>query len=246
MKMKLQIHLAVIAAVFFCGVRAKGAQPRDIDQLQLDWFGASSLKGVQDVYPQVGLEIVEANAVEPNFAPQIGPLTQRDLQNQLEQMLRQAGIRITNRFDARSANSPLSLNVTVYAKVRNDTPLPAYAVFVYIEAMQAVALLRDNQIHSFSRTWPMVPTGAGTRSLLFVTPDTIVKEITDEVNKQVTNFIIDFSAANPAMRIKVPVPPKPLQEVPEIKKTEPSEAPTPSPTAGNQQRLTIKTSQNIS
>ncbi len=157
MKMKSHIQLAAIALLFFCGLIAQGSQPKDIDQLQLDWFGVSTLKDVQYVYPQVGLEIVEVNAVEPNFAPQIGPLMQKDLQSYLEQMLKQSGIKITNRFNATAVNSPLSLNVTIFAKVRNDTPLPAYAVFVYTEAVQAVALLRDNRIHSFSRTWPMVP-----------------------------------------------------------------------------------------
>lgn len=240
--MKLQIHLAAIAAVLVCGIIAEGAQSNDIDQLQLEWFGFSTLKNVPYVYPQVGLEIVEANNSEPNFAPQIGPLTQKDLQSHLEQILTQSGIRITNKFNATAVNAPLSLNVTIYAKVRNDTPMPAYAVFVYTEALQAIALLHDNQIHSFSRTWPMVPTGAGTRSLLFVTPETIVKVITDEVTKQITNFIIDYSAANPAMRIKIPVPPKPLQEQPETEKSGSTESSLSAPTAAQTQQHTNQSS----
>ena len=112
----------------------------------------------------------------------------------------------TNKFSGTSVNAPLSLNVTVFAKARDDGPLPAYAIFIYTEAMQPEILLRDNQIRSFSRTWPMVPIGGGTRALLLSTPDTIIKDVTNEVTKQVINFIIDYSAANPGKRITVPAP----------------------------------------
>ena len=88
----------------------------------------------------------------------------------------------------------------------------------------------------------MVPTGAGTRSLLFVTPDTIVKEITDVVTKQVTNFIIDFSSANPTMRIKVPPPPKPVQEQPGTGKPESNEPPLSPQTTANSEHQTSQTS----
>ncbi len=227
--MKRQFYLALTTALFICGAMVEGAQPQDkTDQLQLEWFGISTLRNVRDVYPKVSLEIVEANISEPNFTAQIGPLTQKDLQNHLEQMLQKSGIRITNRFNATSTNAPLSLNVTVFAKVRNDTPLPAYAVFVYTEAVQPEILLRDNQIRSFSRTWPMVPTGAGTRSLLLVTPGTIVKEITEEVTRQVSSFIMDFSAANPSRRIIVPAPEKPGQEKPKTEESAPAPPAAPS------------------
>jgi hypothetical protein len=242
MKMKRQIYSAVIGVLFFCCIMAEGAQIKDIDQIQLQWFGVSTLRNVQVVYPLVSLEIVEINAPEPNFTSQIGPLTQKDLQSFVEQMLQKSRIKITNKFNAIAANAPLSLNVTVFAKVRDDTPIPSYAVFVYTEAMQPVALLRDTKIHTFSRTWPMVPTGAGTRNLLLVTPETIFKEVTDEVTRQVTNFIIDFSAANPAMRIIVPQPPQPQQEQPQEEQPQiEQQAPVPpSPVAIQEESAPIQ------
>jgi hypothetical protein len=147
-------------------------------------------------------------------------LMQKDLQSHLEQMLRKSGIRTTSKFSAVAANAPLSLNVTVFAKVRQDVAQPAWAVFIYTEALQPLALLRDAKIHTFGRTWPMVPTGAGTRDLLLLTDETIVGEVTDEVTRQATNFIIDYGAANPAMRIVIPQPPRPGQEQPNIKQPE--------------------------
>jgi hypothetical protein len=220
MKMKKQIRLSAAVVLFTCSAMAQGAQPRDIDQLQLEWFGVSTLKNVREVYPQVALEIVEINAPEPNFTSQIGPLMQKDMQSHLEQMLQKSGIRTTSKFSATATNAPLSLNVTVFAKVRENVTQPAWAVFIYTEALQPVILLRDAKIRTFGRTWPMVPTGAGTRNLLLLTDETIMKEVTDEVTRQVTNFIIDYSAANPAMRIVIPQPARPEQEQPEIEQPE--------------------------
>ncbi|MBN1973133.1 MAG: hypothetical protein JW787_05805 [Sedimentisphaerales bacterium] len=202
MKTKKIFHLVTSAVLLTCAVLSQGAQ-QSIDQRQIEWFRVSTLKDVREVYPKVGLEIVEKDVAEPNFTAKIGPLTQKDLQKHLEQILQKSGIRITNKFNATSANAPLSLNVTVFAKVRDDTPMPAYAVFVYTEALQPTVLGRNNAIRSFSRTWPMVPTGNGTRTLLFLTPETMVKEITEEVTNQVKNFIKDYSAANPNLGINV-------------------------------------------
>ena len=197
-----------MAVLFICGTITHGTESQYVDDLQLDWFKVSTLKNVREVYPKVSLEIAEANSTDPNFTAQIGPLTQKDLQKDLEQMLRDSGIKITNKFNGTSANAPLSLNVTIFAKVRDDGPLPAYAIFIYTEAMQPEILLRDNQIRSFSRTWPMVPIGGSVRALILSTPDTIIKDVTNEVTKQVTNFIIDYSAANPGKRITIPKPQK--------------------------------------
>jgi hypothetical protein len=193
----------IFAVVLSIAIKTECSEQQSIDQLQINWFKTSTLKDVREVYPKVALEIVEKDASEPNFTAQIGPLTQKDLQKQLEQMLQTSGIKITNKFSATSTNSPMSLNVTVFAKARNDTPLPSYAVFIYTEALQPTVLGRNNAIRSFSRTWPMVPTGNGTRTILFSTPETIEKEVTDEVTSQVNNFIKDYSAANPKLKINV-------------------------------------------
>lgn len=220
MKTGTQFKLVLQTVLFIYISAASGTESQLIDQKQLEWFGVSTLKNVREVYPQVGLEIVEKNMTESNFTPQIGPLTKKDLQKHLEQLLQKSGIKTTNKFNATSAKAPLSLNVTVFARVQNDTPMPSYAVFVYTEAMQPGMLIRDNKIRSFSRTWPMVPTGDGARALLFLTPETIAEEITREVTRQVRNFIIDFSNANPDRKITVPVIEKPVSEPVQDKQNE--------------------------
>jgi len=204
MKTTSLIKLLSLAAILTCTTISFTKESEPVDQKQLEWFGVSTLKNVREIYPQATLEIVEKNASESKFTPQIGPLTQNNLQKHLEQLLKSSGIRTTNKFNATSTDAPMSLNVTIFARERDDTPLPSYVVFVYTEAIQPEVLIRDNKIRSFSRTWPMVPMGDGTRALLFLTPETITVEINKEVTRQVRNFIIDYSQANPTKLIKVP------------------------------------------
>jgi hypothetical protein len=204
MKISNKSNLAMLAVMFFCAAITRGADSQTIDQRQIEWFGVSTLKNVKEVYPQVALEIAENNSAKSNFTSLISHLTQKSLQLHLEQLLLKSGVRVNNKFNATAANAPLSLNVTIFAKVRDDTALPSYAIFIYTEALQPGMLLRDNKIRSFSRIWPMVPTGDGTRALLFLTPETIVDEITREVTRQIRSFLIDYSNANPSMSIKIP------------------------------------------
>ncbi len=217
MKAFFKSVLAILIVIVVCIAMTKGSDSQSTDQRQIEWFGTSTLKNVKEVYPQVALEIVEKDANEANYTAQIGPLTQKTLQQQLEKLLKNSGIRTTDKFNAKATDAPLSLNVTIFARVRNDTALPSYGVFVYTEALQPELLYRDNKIRSFSRTWPMVPIGGGTRALLFLTPDTIVDEITSEVTRQVRNFVIDYSNANPRLNIKIPqlIKQKPTDESPD-------------------------------
>ena len=202
--MRKQIQIMVFAFFMMSVGLAQGPDSQSTDQLQLDWFKVSTLKNVREIYPQVTLEIIEKNAVEPNFTSQIGPLTHEGLQNYVIQILNKSGIKTTDKFNATSSNAPLSLNVTVFAMVRDDTTLPSYAAFIYTEAMQPIALLRNSGIHSFSRTWPMVPIGIRNRKLMLLTPKMIEQAVKDEVLKQLSNFIENFSAANPSMNIRIP------------------------------------------
>ena len=71
----------------------------------------------------------------------------------------------------------------------------------------------------------MVPTGSATRALLFVTPETIVKDITGEVTRQVKSFLIDYSAANLFKKPNVPAVKPPAEQKPTPKPTEPKPAP---------------------
>ena len=202
MKKKFRYFLLVAVLSYFAVTF--GTDSQTVDQRQLEWFGSSTLKGIREIYPQVALEIIEKDENNPNFTPQIGPLTQKNLQKHMEQLLKNSGIRTTSKFNATSANAPLSLNVTVLAKIRDDTALPTYGIYVYTEALQPNILIRDNKIRSFSRTWPMVPIGNGSRTLIFLTPEQIDEKITKEVTRQIRNFIIDYSNANPNRRIILP------------------------------------------
>ena len=171
--MENKLRFVLLAVLFSFVTLTFGNESGPVDQRQVEWFGSSTLKGIREIYPQVALEIVEKDTTKSTFAPEIGPLTQKKLQQQLEKMLKESGIRITNKFDAKSEDAPLSLNVTIFARVRNDTALPSYGIFVYTEALQPEIIIRDTKIRSFSRTWPMVPMGDGTRALLFCTAETI-------------------------------------------------------------------------
>lgn len=228
MKMGKQNIIAIAAVLLTCVLAANSAEKQGTDSLQVKWFGASTLQSVQAVYPQVSLEFADANSSEPNFVAQIGPLTQKELKKNLEQLLKLSGITITNKFNAASANAPLSLNVTVFASSIPDPAKPAFAVFVYTEAMQPVSLMRDSNIRSFSRTWPMVPTGSSTRALLFVTSETIVKEITGEVTRQVRSFLSDFSTANLKIKTNTPAPKPQAEKKPAEKKPEQKPAQKPA------------------
>ncbi|MBN2181216.1 MAG: HEAT repeat domain-containing protein [Sedimentisphaerales bacterium] len=167
-----------------------------LDRLQVAIFGVSTLKGAKEVYPQIQIEIIKENASELSSTSKIESLARKDLEEQVVQALKKADIKIAENYDMTSADSPLSLNITVFIKVTNAGS-PVYNTFIYTEAIQTVTLSRDNSIRSLSRTWPMMPMGLHNRNMFVLNPQTLKKMVKDEIARQVSLFISDFLAANP-------------------------------------------------
>ncbi|MBN2591037.1 MAG: HEAT repeat domain-containing protein, partial [Sedimentisphaerales bacterium] len=70
---------------------------------------------------------------------------------------------------------------------------------------QSIKLGRDDSIRSFSRTWPMQPTGLSTRNMLALDLSNLKDSVKEEVAKQVNTFINDFTQANPKPVTREPV-----------------------------------------
>lgn len=189
----------VLMAIVVCFIStiSQGQAPNlGSDMLQNMLFGVSTLKGVEEVYPQVQIEVLEPAATQLSSPSKIGTLVRDDIKEQVIQALQKANIQIAQKFDSASDNAPLSLNITIFIKVAIADP-PIYDTFVYTEAMQSVKLGRDNSIRSLSRTWPMQPMGLVTRNMFVLNSSKLKDTVEAEVSKQVGAFISDFQAANP-------------------------------------------------
>lgn len=195
--MKKHLILVSLALCFVPIVSIRGSDSPSIDQLQQRLFGVSTLYGVKEVYPQVQLEIIEEGTEELRSSSKIGSLVRKDLKEQIIQALEEADIKVAEKFDTTSADSPLSLNITVMAKVTGQTSSPVYTAFVCTEALQPITLSRDVNIRSLTRTWPMIPMGLITRNILLLNSQTIETSIKKEVARQTNSFTGDFVAANP-------------------------------------------------
>ncbi len=189
----------IITVVFICFISTVSqSQPPNmgVDMLQNMLFGVSTLKGVQEVYPQVQIEVLEAAAIQLSSKSKIETLVRNDIQEQVVQALQKAGISVAAKSDSALENAPLSLNITIFIKIAVADP-PIYNTFIYTEALQSIRLGRDNSIRSFTRTWPMQPMGLTTRNMFVLNSSKLEDTVKEEVNKQVAAFISDFQAANP-------------------------------------------------
>jgi hypothetical protein len=203
----------IMFSLALCGtliISMSGSDTSGADQLQINLFGTSTLQGAEAVYPQVVLEVIEADAKEPVYIPKLGPLVRKDLSDGLKQALLSSGIEIAESFDISSSDAPLNLNITVFVRVVDKPNSPAYIVSVNTEALQSVNLSQNDSIRTFARTWPMTPTGLTTRNLLLLNPQTIEQAIKKEVAYQLSNFIKDYLTANP----------KKMEQIKETKKEE--------------------------
>jgi len=194
--MRKCLILGSLILCFVSTVSQAGSNLKSLDQLQQALYGASTLKGVKEVAPQVQIEILKQGATQLSSTSKIESLTRKDLQSQITQALKKADIKIAENIDFASPDSPLGLHVTVFIKVANTTS-PTYNTYINTEAVQSITLSRDNAIRSFSRTWPMIPRGLHNRNMFVLNSQTLEKQVKDEVNKQVDFFISDFLAANP-------------------------------------------------
>jgi hypothetical protein len=130
-----------------------------------------------------GLTVV----IEPmNPSAEQDGLTQRQLQADVEQRLRAAGIRVLTKAEwQKTPGSPyLYINV---AALKKDYGLYAYAIEVCVN--QLVALIRNQNIREFAETWETREVGTvGTERLLTVR---------DSVVFHVDEFIRDYFSVNP-------------------------------------------------
>jgi len=189
--------IIVIVCICFISTISQGQAPNmSVDMLQNMLFGVSTLKGVQEVYPQVQIEVLEAAAIQLSSKSKIGTLARDDIKEQVLQALQKANIQIAQKFDNASENAPLSLNITIFIKIAVADP-PIYNTYIYTEALQSVKLGRDNSIRSLSRTWPMQPMGLTTRNMIVLNSSKLEDTVKEEVSRQVGAFISDFQAANP-------------------------------------------------
>jgi hypothetical protein len=200
--MKAKSYCLLIPLAVFCGaISCLASQPAATsDWLQLQLFGTSTLKDAGPVYPQVIMTLTANDPNEPRSPSRIGPLNRRDLQTLVEQKLRDSEIKTVDSYGEPTAAAPLSLGVAV-----NITPAgpeadaaSLYAVFVCTEVHQPVALLRDDNIRTLNRTWPIVHYQGVTQRLFILDPNTLEQKVKKEVARQVNLFINDYRAANQA------------------------------------------------
>jgi hypothetical protein len=130
-----------------------------------------------------GLTVV----IEPmNPSAEQDGLTRNQLQVDIEQRLRAAGIRVLTKEEwQKTPGSPyLYINV---AALKKDYGLYAYAIEVCVN--QLVTLIRDQNIREFAETWETREVGTvGTERLLTVR---------DSVAAHVDEFIRDYFSVNP-------------------------------------------------
>ncbi|HUT29018.1 MAG TPA: hypothetical protein VMX13_04420 [Sedimentisphaerales bacterium] len=200
MKTKKLFFLA--SSVVFCAAICSFADDRTgtTEQLQLQLFGASTLQGARPVYPQVIMTLTagDPNQLRLSSKSRIGPLNRQDLQTLVEQKLRDSEIKTVDNYGEPTAAAPLSLGVavTITQHPQNPDSAPLYAVFVCTEVHQPVALLRDDNIQTLSRTWPIVHNQGSTQRLFILDPNALEQTVKKEVARQVSLFINDYLAAN--------------------------------------------------
>lgn len=197
--MKKKNPFIIISLIFLLILvhKTNASQQERVDKLQIEKFGVSALQGVKTVYPQVSLELIQRNNIDTEFVPNVGLLTQNDLSQSIKEALIASNIEVADSFDIDDPNAPLCLNTTVFIRITGSSSNPNYVVSVNNEALQPVCLLRDNEIRTLSRTWPVVQMGLSTRNIVLLNSRNIETVIKEEVAHQLHGFIRDYNAANP-------------------------------------------------
>jgi predicted Zn-ribbon and HTH transcriptional regulator len=140
----------------------------------------------------------DENRPRSSSKSKIGPLNRDHLQSLVEKLLQDAEIETVENYGEPTAAAPLSLGVAVTVTPAGKGPdnAPLYAVFVCTEAHQPVTLLRDDNIRTLSRTWPIVHYEGLTQRLFILDPNTLEHTVKKEVARQVSLFVNDYLAAN--------------------------------------------------
>ncbi len=191
--------IVICSVVCSCAIgSAARPQPPTTENLQLQLFGGSTLRGALPVYLQVMMTLTVDDANETRSASRIGPLSRNDLQSLVQQRLRDSAIRTVDSYGEPTSAAPLSLGITVtIAPVAQDAgPNRLYAALVCTEVHQPVVLLRDEKIRILNRTWPVVHKQGVTQRLFVLNSKNLEDTIKNEVDRQVGLFINDYVAAN--------------------------------------------------
>jgi len=197
MKAKKYWILGSVVAYYATVLWAAGLGIGSVDQLQLNLFGTSTLRGQKAVYPQVIMTVTKKHARQPRSSSKIGPLSRNEIQAQVEEALCKSGIKITEKYEDPTPDAPLSLGVTVSVVTAGEDSSPLYAAYVSTEVHQPVQLLGNDKIRTLARTWPIVHHDGATQRLLVLDLPTMEQKVKDEVARQVSLFVNDYLAANP-------------------------------------------------
>jgi len=199
--MKTKKHFYLVSLMLCCAATCSFADgsASAVEQLQLNLFGVSTLGDAGPVCPQVMMTLTADDANElPPSESRIGTLSRKDLYSLVRQLLRDAEIETVDDYGEPTAAAPLSLGVAVTVIPTNKDPdnAPLCAVLVCTEVHQPVTLLRDDNIRTLSRTWPIIHYQGLTQRLFILDPNTLRQTVKKEVARQVSLFVSDYLAAN--------------------------------------------------
>lgn len=141
----------------------------------------------QDSTERATLKGIDAVNLQVHCDPVIGEqgLTREEVSRMVVDKVRAAGLKVAEGGD----NLPL-LWVCVISTAKEDAaPDKSHAVLVAVELLQAVSLVRDTSINTFTRTWA--------DEILALYAPAKMKGIKLDVGNILDKFIADWRAANP-------------------------------------------------
>jgi phage FluMu protein Com len=154
-------------------------------------MAVSTLAGANDVLVELMIEVMDRGDKEPTIVSEFGELRKDNLIKQVRDVLGASEIKVCEDLES-LAKGAVYLNVNILLVTnQKDTTKPCVAV-VTTEALQYVTLLRDDDIYTLARTWPVIPMGLRTRQVLFGQRDEISQKIRKEIGHQVQTFIQDY------------------------------------------------------
>jgi len=182
MKSKKCLAFSVLVVVVVSSVNLFGIS--DDEKRQIEKFGTSTLKGITGIKPVV--LIAHSKDVNLKLA------TQNVLQTEAELEFRKAGITvIDNPSDYHNGNFFVIFEII---KVEN---FPVYAIAVNAYLSQWVSSLREPNIITYGRTWPL----SQTPDIYYAGEDKLEEAIRNIVRNEVIKFINDYLAANPKEQV---------------------------------------------
>lgn len=160
-----------LAILVFLSLVCENAQAQDIEQTR------NALRGLSGVY------VMPENPLEEEAAR--GGLSRDNIRSEVEEVLRQAGIRVLSREEWEQA--PGMPYLQVWPKVLKGGVLGGYMYHISVEFKQNVSLVRSPNIRVFGSTWSTEHMG--------YTPD--LKDIRDRMKDLTDKFIKAYLSVNP-------------------------------------------------